>query len=198
MHKGLMILVGGVSGVGKSTLSNFAMGGLENLGYEVKRCVPYTTRPKRSYEVNGDDYRFITNDDLNILVNNQDDWDVEEIGSYIFANSKNETIPKGKEVAIIPIHPHSITDMKEMYASDARIKSIYIDIMDEIIEKWMQTYKNLKRSGTRPISAQLAIQKVVSNYNYKGWDYVFKPKWNLKYDQLQFLKMVENILHSDY
>ncbi len=60
MSSKFFILVG-PSGVGKSTL----MQKLLEKGFPIAQLVTYTTRPKRSYEVDKKDYFFLTNEEFN-------------------------------------------------------------------------------------------------------------------------------------
>lgn len=194
-----MILVGGISGVGKTTLCNKAGLILQRQGFKVRKCIPFTTRPIRSNEVDGQDYRFVSSEEVMELVSDQSkEWDVEELGGYIYANSKAETIPQQNEITLIPIHPHSLADMRETYSTRVQIRSVFIVITDDVIDKWIETYTKLKRSKHRPASAQLAIQKVVTNYGFQGWDYVFKPRWTLDDDLIKFVDLLDEIIQDSH
>ena len=54
--RGLAFVVSGPSGAGKNSVINRAMEGIASLTYSVS----YTTRPRRGHEVDGVDYRFVT------------------------------------------------------------------------------------------------------------------------------------------
>lgn len=70
----------GPSASGKTTLAERL---IENLNDKVALCASYTTRKLRTNEVNGQDYFFISNDEMNKLIDNDDILQkVEYCGKY--------------------------------------------------------------------------------------------------------------------
>lgn len=59
-REGLLIVLSGPSGVGKDAV----LAELESVCPNVRRCVTTTTRPRRSYEQDGVDYTFVSEDDF--------------------------------------------------------------------------------------------------------------------------------------
>jgi len=66
MLKGNLFIVSGPSGSGKTTLSKNVIERLDNL----KFVVSYTTRRQREGEINGIDYKFVTDEEFDQLIEN--------------------------------------------------------------------------------------------------------------------------------
>lgn len=69
MKKGLLIILSGPSGVGKGTVRRYIM---DNFNLKLSYSISMTTRPQREKEINGVDYYFVSNEefDRNIKENN--------------------------------------------------------------------------------------------------------------------------------
>jgi len=64
----LAFVVSGPSGAGKNSVINCAMEGIPGLTYSVS----HTTRPRRSHETDGVDYRFVSREEFNRLIEGGD------------------------------------------------------------------------------------------------------------------------------
>ena len=74
MKKGLLIVLSGPSGVGKGTIRKYIM---DNFDLKLDYSISMTTRPKREKEVEGVDYYFVTPEEFqrNIDENNFLEWE---------------------------------------------------------------------------------------------------------------------------
>ena len=74
MKKGLLIVLSGPSGVGKGTVRRYIM---DNFKLELHYSISMTTRPRRDKEVDGVDYYFVSNEEFqrNIDNNNFLEWE---------------------------------------------------------------------------------------------------------------------------
>ena len=74
MKKGLLIILSGPSGVGKGTIRRYIM---DNFDLKLSYSISMTTRPRREKEVEGVDYYFVSNEefDRNIAENNFLEWE---------------------------------------------------------------------------------------------------------------------------
>lgn len=63
MQKGILIIISGPSGVGKTTIAEQILQKCASL-FSLKKIVTYTTRTPRATEVDGKDYHFISKDEF--------------------------------------------------------------------------------------------------------------------------------------
>ena len=87
MKKGLLIILSGPSGVGKGTIRRYIMDHYKiNLSYSISM----TTRPQREKEVEGVDYYFVSDEefDRNIKENNFLEW--EEFVGHRYGTPKDK------------------------------------------------------------------------------------------------------------
>ena len=63
MEKNKFIALVGASATGKSTVERILQ---EEYGFH--RCISMTTRPKRDYEIDGEDYYFTTKEDIDYTI----------------------------------------------------------------------------------------------------------------------------------
>ena len=100
MKKGLLIILSGPSGVGKGTVRRYIM---DNYMIKLSYSISMTTRPIREKEVDGVDYYFVSNEefDRNIKENNFLEWE-EFVGNrYGTPKDKVEELRnKGKHILL--------------------------------------------------------------------------------------------------
>ena len=89
----MIIVITGPSGCGKSTLANRVLAELENVEFSVS----YTTRQKRSTEIEGKDYYFVSEDKFKRMIQEEKfvEWAIVH-GNY-YGTSKDELERKTKE-----------------------------------------------------------------------------------------------------
>jgi guanylate kinase len=89
----MLIVITGPSGCGKSTLANRMLTELENVEFSVS----YTTRRKRSAEIEGKDYYFISEEKFRRMIQEKKfvEWAIVH-GNY-YGTSKNELEKKAAE-----------------------------------------------------------------------------------------------------
>src|SRR5690554_4922115 len=99
-EKGLLIIISGPSGVGKGTVRR-ALFDLPN--HELEYSVSMTTRPPREGEVDGEDYYFVTREEFERKIENNEflEW-AEFVGNY-YGTPKDiveKKLAEGKEVVL--------------------------------------------------------------------------------------------------
>ena len=124
MKKGLLIILSGPSGVGKGTVRRYIM---DNYNIEWSYSISMTTRPRREKEVDGVDYYFVSKEEFqrNIDEDNFLEWQ-EFVGNrYGTPKDKVEELRnKGKNV-FLEIEVMGATEVMNK-VNDDRVISIFL------------------------------------------------------------------------
>ena len=117
----MILIITGPSGVGKNTI-------IDALSRKIKFnfSVSHTTRPKRVSEVNGKDYHFISNNEFQNMINNNELVEYEEYGGYIYGTSRLELQKNG--LVILDLEVNGATKLLE---SNSEFIGLFIDIDDK-------------------------------------------------------------------
>ena len=83
----MIIVISGPSGVGKSSIIKEL-----SVNKDLYFCVSSTTRPIRSNEVEGIDYKYIDNDQFKSMIDQDLFIEYEEYGNYLYGTSKEELL----------------------------------------------------------------------------------------------------------
>ena len=114
----MIIIFSGPSGVGKSTIIN----NLSN-DFNFYFSTSHTTRPQRESEIEGKDYYFISEDEFNSMISNDEFLEYERYGSYYYGTSKKEL--DRDDIIILDLEVNGAT--KLLTSNDSYI-GIFIDI----------------------------------------------------------------------
>ena len=101
MQKGLVIILSGPSGVGKTTVATSL---IRDESLAIHRSISATTRSRRTGEVDGQDYDFLSPEDFNKKVKSNDFLEYAEVhGNYYGTQLSrvNERIQKGQNVILV-------------------------------------------------------------------------------------------------
>ncbi len=166
MKKGLLIILSGPSGVGKGTVRKYIM---ENFKIQISYSISMTTRPQREKEVDGVDYYFVSNEefDRNIANNNFLEWE-EFVGNrYGTPKDKVEELRnKGKNV-LLEIEVNGASEVMNK-VNDDRVISFFL--MPPNIEALENRIRRRKTESEEIIQARLnkgrSEMQVASHYDY--------------------------------
>jgi len=198
--KPTLILVTGVSAVGKTTLTCYACEALNDIGIHAKRPVAYTTREPRENEVDGVDYKFVKQSELEqcflqSFTDHPDDWDVDNIGGNWYFNRFSNTAPdESCPISILPVTLESCEEMatkyKKMYP-DLNVKIITIMIDESNKSTWIERMLTCRRNRNHE-------KEIYQNWNYSKPEHfdeeIIVPEWNLDTDKVKFMESVINSL----
>jgi guanylate kinase len=95
--KGMMFVLSSPSGAGKTTLTKK----IEENNSDFKISISHTTRKPRPNEINGKDYYFVTKEEFNSLLKNNEFFEYATIFENVYGTLKNpvlEMISSGKSV----------------------------------------------------------------------------------------------------
>lgn len=112
-NSGMLVLFSGPSGVGKDTVLDIILDKDERL----QRSISLTTREKRSGEIDGEDYYFITKDEFSNMVESGQVLEYAQYGENIYGTPKapvDKWLKDGKTV-ILKIEVKGAQKIRELY-----------------------------------------------------------------------------------
>jgi len=168
MHKGLVVVVSGPSGVGKSTICREVVRRMD----DVYLSVSMTTRPKGPSEVDGKDYRYITKDEFQERIEKGMFLEWAEVFGNLYGTPKDElkkALAAGK-TAIVEIDVQGGKQVKAEY-SDAVMIFILAPTQRELAERMARraredekaAQERLEEAGSEIAAAWQYYQYMVIN-----------------------------------
>lgn len=112
-NDGMLVLFSGPSGVGKDTVLDIIL----NKDERLQRSISLTTREKRSGEIDGEDYYFITKDEFSKMVDDGQVLEYAQYGENIYGTPKapvDKWLKEGKTV-ILKIEVKGAQKIRELY-----------------------------------------------------------------------------------
>lgn len=132
MDKGKIIVISAPSGTGKTTILKSILKEIPELVFSVSA----TTRKKRSNEVNGKDYFFITEEEFKERINRGDFIEWEKVYDYYYGTLKSfiyDNIDAGHSV-ILELDVKGALALKKIY-NDAILIYISPPDIDELVKR---------------------------------------------------------------
>jgi guanylate kinase len=162
--KGILFVVSGPSGAGKTTLYREAASSLPNL----KHSVSYTTRRPRPGEVNDRDYTFINRDEFKGMIDRAEFAEWAEIHGKLYGTSKKrleETMDSGID-AILDIDVQGAEQLKKKYQG-----GVYIFVLPPSLEVLEERLQKRMVNSKEEIEKRLKVAaKEIKRY--REYDYV--------------------------
>lgn len=153
-----MVILSGPSAVGKSTICDYITTKFE----DIVRIVTITTRPKRNGEIEGKEYIFLTEEELQQMESEGRIIEKVEYAGFYYATDKAviENVIKSKKVGIFVMSTQGKKIIEEIYG---RQFSIFIDSSDDIL------IRRIKNRGDGNIEFRMKIleeeRKQKDNYD---------------------------------
>ncbi|MDI6889567.1 MAG: guanylate kinase [Thermodesulfovibrionales bacterium] len=163
-RKGILFIVSGPSGAGKTTLYKEVALALPNL----KHSVSFTTRPPRPGEVNDRDYTFISRDEFKEMIDKGEFVEWAEIHGELYGTSKKrleEIMDSGFDV-ILDIDTQGAMQLKEKYKG-----GVYIFVLTPSMEVLKERLRKRMANSKEEIEKRLkgAVEEIKK---YREYDYV--------------------------
>ncbi len=162
--KGILFVVSGPSGAGKTTLYKAVISVLPNL----KHSVSYTTRPPRPGEVDDRDYTFVSRDEFMAMIDKGEFVEWAEIHGKLYGTSKKrleEILDSGVD-AILDIDIQGAVQLREKYK-----RGVYIFILPPSLEVLKERLGGRRANSKEEIEKRLkgAVEEIKK---YREYDYV--------------------------
>jgi guanylate kinase len=163
-NKGILFVVSGPSGAGKTSLYRKAALSLPNL----KHSVSYTTRRPRQGEVNDRDYTFINKDEFKGMIERGEFAEWAEIHGKLYGTSKKRlerTMSSGIDV-ILDIDVQGAEQLKEKYQG-----GVYIFVLPPSLEVLKERLQKRMANSKEEIEKRLRVAAGEIK-RYLEYDYV--------------------------
>ena len=193
MNKGKLILVTGLFGAGKTTLTAAAVENISNLNY----LMTYTTRPQRETEVSGKgEYIFTNVGQYEKYKNKSNKWDEDFMHNHYYGNDVeaiNKELESGKNL-ILCIAPR-VAMMNRLFATySSKPILIWIDTdLKTSNNRLIKDGRPERISHTTQNSPELPEVKKMANS-------IFVPnlvqKNDLEINKLNFINLVRDLLEN--
>jgi guanylate kinase len=162
--KGILFIVSGPSGAGKTTLYKKVASNIPNL----KPSVSFTTRPARPGEVNDRDYTFISRNEFMVMINNGKFAEWAEVHGELYGTSRKrleEIIGSGID-AILDIDTQGARKLRDKYR-----KGMYIFVLPPSMKVLRERLEKRMANSKKEIEKRLKVA-VEEIKRYREYDYV--------------------------
>jgi guanylate kinase len=152
INKGILFIISGTSGSGKTTIGKEV---IKRLGNEIRHIATYTTRKIRSNEVDGEDYNFLSAEEFEVF--NANDFFIETVqinGNMYGTPKKTDGLLKKGESVLIIINRDGVEQFRKLYE---KTFTIWIDCDDKTISERL---KNRNKSTEEFIQSRIAINEM--------------------------------------
>lgn len=188
MKKGKMIIISGPSGVGKKTIIDQFINKPElNLQYSISM----TTRKQRLNEVNGKDYYFVSDEDFNKAIDNNEMVEWAEFCHFKYGTKKSEVkrIIESNANVLVEVEVVGALEILKQNQNNPDLISIFI--IPPSIEELKR--RLVKRGSECADVIAARIKKATTELNYQD-KYQFVV---LNDDQTRAAKGIEEIIREN-
>ena len=132
----MLVLLSGVSGAGKDTIKKELIKRMKN----VESLPSYTTRPMRPGDVEGATYNFITPEEFENMIKNNEFYEYNVHHEHYYGTSRklmNEKIKSGK-IIVKDIDVNGVENLINLLKEDTKVVTIFLRVPKEILMKRLQ------------------------------------------------------------
>ena len=184
----MLVLLSGVSGAGKDTIKKELIKRMEN----VESLPSYTTRPMRPGDVEGATYNFITTEEFENMIKNNEFYEYNVHHEHYYGTSRklmNEKIKSGK-IIVKDIDVNGVENLINILKQDTKVVTIFLRVPKEIL------VKRLENRIDKPDIKEITLR--LNRFDYEEsrigmYDYVIKNN-NLE----KSVQIIQNIIENEY
>mgnify|MGYP004554910867 FL=1 len=132
----MLVLLSGVSGAGKDTIKKELIKRMEN----VESLPSYTTRSMRPGDIEGETYKFITTEEFENMIKNNELYEYNVHHEHYYGTSRklmNEKIKSGK-IIVKDIDVNGVENLINLLKEDTKVVTIFLRVPKEILMKRLQ------------------------------------------------------------
>lgn len=165
----MLVVLSGVSGAGKDTIKKAL---IERMG-NVESLPSYTDRKPREGEVNGEVYNFVSKEEFEKMISNNEFYEYNVHHEHYYGTSKklmNEKIKSGK-VIVKDIDVNGTANLIKLLGNDTRVVTIFLKVPKEVLAK------RLEKRMVKPDYKEITLR--LNRFDYEEskigmYDYVIK------------------------
>lgn len=183
----MLVVLSGVSGAGKDTIKKALIARMDN----VISLPSYTSRAPRDGEVNGEIYNFVSKEEFEKMIDNNELYEYDVHHDNYYGTSKvllNEKIKSGK-IIVKDIDVNGTENLIKLLKNDTKIITIFLKVPKEILKK------RLENRADKPDYKQITLR--LNRFDYEEskigmYDYVIKNN-----DFEKTVSIIQAIINSE-
>ena len=125
----MLVILSGVAGAGKDTIKKELIKRMEN----VESLPSYTSRPIREGDVEGGTYHFISREEFETMIENEEFYEYDIHHNQYYGTSRkllNDKIKSGK-IIVKDIDVNGTEHLKELLGNDTKVVTIFLRVPKE-------------------------------------------------------------------
>ncbi len=184
----MLVLLSGVSGAGKDTIKKELIKRMEN----VVSLPSFTDRPPRPGDVPGQTYHFVSTEEFETMIENQELYEYNVHHEHYYGTSRklmNEKIQSGK-IIVKDIDVNGVENLIQLLKQDTKVVTIFLRVPKDIL------MKRLQRRIDKPSIKEIQLR--LNRFDYEEsridmYDYVIKNN-NLE----KSVQIIQTIIENEY
>ncbi len=165
----MLVILSGVAGAGKDTIKRELIKRMEN----VESLPSYTSRPKREGDVAGETYNFVSKQEFEQMIENNEFYEYDMHHNHYYGTSRkllNDKIKQGK-VIVKDIDVNGTENLIKLLGQDTKIITIFLRVPKEELKR------RLKERVDKPSPQEVILR--LNRFDYEEskislYDYVIK------------------------
>ena len=165
----MLLILSGVAGSGKDTIKKELIKRMEN----VESLPSYTSRPQRPGDINGQTYCFVTKEEFEKMLENDEFYEYDVHHNNYYGTSKkflNDKIASGK-IIVKDIDVNGTEHLKEILKNDTKVVTVFLKVPKEELKR------RLENRIDKPVPDEVKLR--LNRFDYEEYkiglyDYVLK------------------------
>ncbi|MBR6504223.1 MAG: AAA family ATPase [Clostridia bacterium] len=182
----MLVILSGVAGAGKDTIKKELIKRMSN----IVTIPSYTDRPKRPGDVEGGTYNFVTTEEFESMIKNDELYEYNVHHNHYYGTSKkifNDKIKEGK-IIVKDIDVNGTENLVNILKKDMKVVTIFLRVPKEELERRLQN----RIDKPSPKEIQLRLNRFdYEESKIEMYDYVLKNN-NLEKTTQIIMTIIEN------
>lgn len=182
----MLVILSGVAGAGKDTIKKELLKRMD----KITTLPSFTDRPPRATDVEGQTYNFVTTEEFEKMIKNNDLYEYSVHHNHYYGTSKkllNEKISSGK-IVVKDIDVNGTEDLVDLLKNDVKVVTIFLRVPKEVLKN------RLENREDKPSPKEIELR--LNRFDYEEskisfYDYVLKNN-NLEKTVQIIMTIIEN------